>query len=72
MAPLNKVLFVGASDPGDGTPNDPYEDLGEAIADPLTDGTRLILEAGSVYNLSATPHTINKDITLKGRDVLIR
>jgi hypothetical protein len=71
IAPLNVVKFVGDNNPGDGSPDDPYEDIEEAIAE-APDGATLIFKAGSDNTFSAGTLTINQPFTLKGKDVTIR
>lgn len=69
IAPLN-VKFVGALSAGDGSPNDPYQNIETAIAT-APDGATLIFRAGSVNTFSASPLVINRPLTLKGWDVTI-
>ncbi len=71
IAPLNVVKFVGDSNPGDGSPDDPYEDIEEAIAE-VPDNATLIFKAGSDNTFSAPTLTIGKPLILKGKDVIIR
>jgi hypothetical protein len=71
IAPLNVVKFVGAASLGDGSPDDPYRDIEEAIAE-APDGATLIFKAGSDNTFSAATLTITKPLTLKGVDVVIR
>jgi len=71
IAPLDVVRFVGAANPGDGSPDDPHEDIEEAISD-APDGATLIFKAGSDNTFSASTLTIDKPLTLKGKDVTIR
>jgi hypothetical protein len=70
IAPLS-VKFVGASDPGDGSPLDPYQNIEEAIVE-APDSSTLIFKAGSDNTFSAATLVINRPLTLKGRDVTIR
>lgn len=70
LAPLNVVGFVGASDPGDGSPDDPYQDIEEAIVE-APDNSTLIFKAGSNNAFSAATLTIDRPLTLTGRDVTI-
>lgn len=71
LAPRDVVGFVGDDDPGDGSPDDPYEDIEEAVA--LADpDTTLIFKAGSVNTFSTNPLVINKKLTLRGHRVFIR
>jgi hypothetical protein len=71
IAPLNVVKFVGGVDPGDGSPDDPYEDIEEALNLAPDDAT-LIFKAGSTNTFSAAALVINKPLTLKGYDVIIQ
>ena len=67
IAPENIVKFVGASDVGDGSSDDPYEDIEEAIVEAPDDAT-LIFKAGSVHSFSGV---INRPFKLKGYNVVI-
>lgn len=71
IAPLNVVKFVGDSNPGDGSPSDPYEDIEEAIDD-APNGATLIFKAGSTNTFSGDPLVINRPFTLKGHNVIIQ
>ena len=71
IAPLNVVKFVGAAVLGDGSPDDPYRDIEEAIVEAPNSAT-LIFKAGSDNTFSAATLTITKPLTLKGVDVVIR
>lgn len=71
IAPKDIVKFVGAANPGDGTPDDPYANIEEAIAE-APDGATLIFKAGSDNTFSAAPLTITRPLTMRGRDVVIR
>lgn len=71
LAPLNVVKFVGAASLGDGSPDDPYRDIEEAVAE-APNGATLIFKAGSDNTFSAATLTITKPLTLKGVDVVIR
>lgn len=71
LAPLNAVKFVGDVNPGDGSPDDPYKDIEEAIAG-ASDGATLIFKAGSTNTFSADPLVINRPFTLKGHNVIIQ
>jgi len=70
IAPLGVVGFVGASSSGNGSPNSPYQNLEQALAQAPDDAT-LIFQAGSVIELSSVPLTINRPLTLKGCQVTI-
>jgi PKD repeat protein len=69
IAPLN-VRFVGAADAGDGSPDDPYQDIEEALG-AAPDGATLIFKAGSYNTFSSAPLVINRPLTLKGYDATI-
>ena len=71
IAPLNVVRFVGDTNPGDGSPSDPHEDIEEALAS-APDNATLIFKAGSTNTFSAASLTIDRPLTLKGHDVTIR
>jgi hypothetical protein len=71
IAPRDRVKFVGDNDPGNGTPNDPYRDIAEAINEAPNNAT-LIFKAGTVNTFSASTLTINRPFTLKGENVTIR
>ena len=70
IAPEQGVKFVGAADAGDGSPNDPYENIEEAIVE-AADNTALIFKAGSVNTFSAATLTISKPLTLRGYNATI-
>jgi hypothetical protein len=70
VAPDN-VRFVGAADPGDGSPDDPYQDVEEAIIE-ASNGDTLIFKAGSTNTFSSASLTINRRLTLKGYNVTIQ
>jgi hypothetical protein len=71
IAPEHVVRFVGGGNPGDGSPNNPYGDIEEAIA-LAPNGATLIFRAGSVNTFSAGTLVINRPLTLSGQDVVIR
>jgi len=71
IAPRDMVRFVGASDAGDGSPNNPYKDIEEALAG-SPDGATLIFKAGSDNTFTTPTLIINRPFTLKGEDVTIR
>jgi hypothetical protein len=70
VAPQGVVRFVGSTTSGDGSPLEPYQNIEEAATN-VSNGTTLIFKAGS-DNLFSAPLTINKPLTLKGRNVTIR
>jgi hypothetical protein len=71
IAPLDMVKFVGGGVAGDGSPNEPYLGIEQAIAG-ASDGATLIFKAGSVNTFSGDTLFINRPFTLKGKDVTIR
>ncbi|MBN1149260.1 MAG: C10 family peptidase [Anaerolineales bacterium] len=70
MAPQGVVGFVGAAAPGDGSPNAPYQNIEEALAE-APNGAALIFKAGSVNTFAAGTLTINKPLTLMGEEATI-
>jgi hypothetical protein len=70
LAPLNVVKFVGAGNPGDGSPDDPYQDIAEAVIE-APNGATLIFKAGSTNTFSTGPLVIDRPLTLKGYNVTI-
>jgi len=70
IAPEN-VKFVGDTNPGDGSPDDPYEDIEEAI-NYAPDGVTLIFKAGSTNTFSAGTLIINRPFTLRGYNAVIQ
>lgn len=70
IAPEGVVRFVGGTTSGDGSPLQPYTDISAAVAS-ASSGATLIFKAGSDNTFTA-PLTINKALTLRGRDVTIR
>lgn len=71
IAPRDMVRFVGASGAGDGSPDNPYKDIGQALAE-APEGATLIFKAGSDNTFSEDRLVINRRLTLKGKDVTIR
>jgi hypothetical protein len=71
IAPKGVVRFVGDTDPGDGSPNDPYENICEAVAE-VPNGTALVFRAGSENTFSGGTLVITRPLTLKGKNVTIR
>ena len=71
IAPESIVKFVGASDGGDGTPNDPYQSIEEALAE-APGGATLIFKAGSDNTFSVDTLTIGRPLTFKGKNATIR
>lgn len=70
IAPQNVVRFVGNTIPGDGSPDNPHQNIEEAIALAPNYAT-LIFKAGSTNTFSTNTLTINRPFTLKGEDVVI-
>lgn len=71
IAPKDVVKFVGNTEPGDGSPDNPYENIEEAVAE-VPDGATLIFKAGSINTFSGDPLVINRPLTLKGYNVIIQ
>jgi len=71
IAPRDHVKFVGASSPGDGTPDDPYQNVAEAIAESPS-GSTLIFKAGSTNYFSTATLVIDDPHILRGRNAVIR
>lgn len=71
IAPESVVRFVttGGSG-GDGTPSDPYPNLGTAVNN-APDDTTLIMYAGSTHTLHGTDALLDRPMTLRGYDVMI-
>jgi len=70
IAPRDVVRFVGTGGSGDGSPNNPYQNIEEAVAH-ATDHATLIFESFSANTFSAPALTINRPLTLKGIQVTI-
>ncbi|UCE18188.1 MAG: C10 family peptidase [Gemmatimonadota bacterium] len=71
LAPEDVVKFVGDDSPGDGSPNNPYENIEEAI-DEAPDYATLIFKAGTINTYSAAMLVIDRPFTLKGFQVTIQ
>jgi len=71
IAPAGVVRFVGGGVSGDGSPQNPYANVDEAVQD-APDGTTLIFKAGSDNTFASAPLIIHKPLILKGKDVIIR
>jgi hypothetical protein len=71
VAPEGVVQFAGGGAAGDGTPDTPYADLLSALA-VAPAGVTLILEAGSVTNLSGASAVLDQPVILKGQSVVIQ
>jgi hypothetical protein len=65
----NSVRFVGSTDPGDGSPDEPYLDIAEALLE-APDHSTLIFKAGS-ENTFPDSLIINRPFILKGREVTL-
>lgn len=70
IAPADVVGFVGGAHTGDGSPDNPYWDIQDALTQ-APDGATLIFKAGSI-NTSGGPLVIDRPLILKGYDVIIR
>jgi len=71
VAPEGVVRFAGGGAAGDGTPDAPYADLLSALA-VVPAGITLILEAGSVTNLSGASAVLDQPVVLKGQAAVIQ
>jgi hypothetical protein len=71
IAPVNMVRFVGAADPGDGSPSDPHQNIEEAVASAPNNAT-LVFRAGSDNTFPNAPLVIDRPMTLRGLGVVIR
>jgi hypothetical protein len=63
--------FVWNDNPGDGSPNDPYQNLQEALAE-APDGAMLIFKAGSDNTFSGDSLVIDRPLSLTGHNAVIR
>jgi hypothetical protein len=71
LAPLGVVRFVGNTTSGDGSPDSPYQNIEQAVSN-APNNTTLIFKAGTVNTFSDGTLTINKPLTLKGKNVTIQ
>jgi len=78
LAPTN-VKFVGADNSGDGSPDNPYEDIEEALfgdvlhgSVPVADDSVLVFKAGTINTFAVNTLVIDRPLTLRGYDVTIR
>ena len=72
LAPANVVRFVGFVDnPGDGSPNNPHQNIGEALADAPV-GATLVFGHSTLQELPPGMTTLNGPMTLRGAGVTIR
>ena len=71
IAPLDVVKFVGSTNSGDGSPSSPYENIEAALGD-APDGATLIFKAGSMNTFSSTSLMIDRPLTLKGVNAVIK
>ncbi|MBC8488728.1 MAG: C10 family peptidase [Bacteroidetes bacterium] len=74
VAPKDIVKFIGNTSSGDGSPDNPYNDIEAAIADTanIPDAATLIFKTGSENTFSAESIILDFPVTLKGRDVIIK
>lgn len=70
IAPADSVRFVGNTVAGDGSPDNPHENIEEAIQQAPNNAT-LILKAGSVNAFDANVLVITKPLILKGHNSVI-
>jgi len=71
IAPQNTARFVGNTTGGDGSPDNPHQDIEEAMQE-APNGATLIFKADSVNNFSANTLVIDRPLTLKGHNVTIQ
>jgi len=71
IAPLDVVKFVGSTNSGDGSPSSPYSNIEAALAD-VPDGATLIFKAGSINTFSSTSLMIDRPLTLKGVNAVVK
>ena len=65
------VQFVGATNSGDGSPDDPYQDIEEALQH-APNGATLIFKAGTGNTFSSASLVLDRPLTLKGYNVTIQ
>lgn len=70
IAPQNVVKFVGAANSGDGSPDDPYRDIEEAVTS-APSNAKLIFKANSFNTYSESEFVINRPFTMTGYNVEI-
>ena len=66
-----KMKFVGNTNLGDGSPDNPYMNIEEALIE-APNGTTLIFKAGSVNTFNAGTLVINRPLILKGYNAVIQ
>ncbi|MBN2541445.1 C10 family peptidase [bacterium] len=73
IAPKDMAKFVGADDPGDGSPDNPYQNINEVIAKKasIPDGAQIIFKAGT-ENTYTDSLLLDIPVLLRGQDVLIK
>jgi len=71
IAPAGVVRFVGGGISGDGSPDNPHQDIEEAIQQ-APDGATLIFKAGTDNLFTAETLTISKPLTLIGKNITIQ
>ncbi|MBN1259697.1 MAG: C10 family peptidase [Anaerolineae bacterium] len=71
LAPEDMVKFVGDTNDGDGSPDDPYEDIQEALNE-APDNATLIFKASSINAFSGASLSIDGPFTLKGYYAILR
>jgi hypothetical protein len=65
------VRFIGGGISGDGSPQNPYANVEEAVQN-APDDTTLIFKAGSDNTFASAPLIIDKPLILKGKNAIIR
>jgi hypothetical protein len=71
IAPDDSVRFVGGTAAGDGSPDSPHGSIEDAVQQ-APDGATLVFKAGSDNTVSSSPLVINRPLTLKGYNAVIR
>ena len=73
IAPAGVVRFVGGGISGDGSPQNPYANVEEAVQNAPNDTeTTLIFKAGSDNTFTSASLLIEKPLILKGKNAIIR
>jgi hypothetical protein len=69
IAPESGVRFVGDGNPGDGSPDNPFQDIEENIA-AVPDSVTLTFKTGSAIPFSADNVVIDRPMVFKGKTVI--
>ncbi len=70
LAPQQIVAFVGNTVSGDGSPDNPYRDIREAV-ETVPDDATLIFKAGSINPVTGGSVVVDRPMTLKGKHALL-